>query len=521
MNQKSRRTQNRADILTFVCIISFAILVFLVANQPSGMEALYLIIPVLIVGILHLSLGFSAIVAAIQTGNAKRNALVYGYFGGLTLFLIISTGLSGAMYQGVRGTLERWQNPHVVALYRAITENDLDEVDDALSQGADPSFCFAWQRAFEYDSPLQFALAQNHSDIALLLIEAGTDANLSCGSDESGRGQLPVTIAAKNLDQRSIDALVAAGADVNIPVQSISLLGVAMAGGNYSLPYNGLEAARHRDRRDVERIRSVLELLIQAGADVNSPGAKWSPIHWALVLGDVDILRMLLEAGADPNQVEQQHDRAPLTIALTFDQVELAKLLLTHSPPADISGVRGHSALHAAAKQQSQDGVQLLLDAGLDLRTLQTQIEGTRSGRPPDLSNDLFEALENEDDLLLNALLNAGADLNLPNHRELGRSLAGLVAHDSALLDKFISLGGDVNARNAAGNTSLHYFASCSRCANPITPMTNLILAGADINAPDYRGKTPLDRAQVQHQNDTTQLLRTHGAKRSDEVDQP
>ena len=107
MQVKSSSSQNQADIYTFICIISFAILAFLTANLPSGMEALYIIIPMFIVGLVHLVLGPMALIAALSTGKHRRNSWVYLYFGGLILFLTLISGLSNAMYQRARAENSR------------------------------------------------------------------------------------------------------------------------------------------------------------------------------------------------------------------------------------------------------------------------------------------------------------------------------------------------------------------------------------------------------------------------------
>ena len=89
---KSTKIQETAYILTFICMISMAILIFLYVNQPSGMAALYLIFPMGLVAGLHIFLGAGAIIAAMKTGNHLRNIWIYLYFISVPIFILSLLG---------------------------------------------------------------------------------------------------------------------------------------------------------------------------------------------------------------------------------------------------------------------------------------------------------------------------------------------------------------------------------------------------------------------------------------------
>ena len=74
-----------------------------------------------------------------------------------------------------------------------------------------------------------------------------------------------------------------------------------------------------------------------------------------------------------------------------------------------------------------------------------------------------------------------------------------------------IAKGADVNAKNDDGGTPLHIAADWGR--KEIVEL--LIAKGADVNMKDRKGRTPLDLANWE----TKDLLRKHGGKRGRRIE--
>ncbi|MEO2184393.1 MAG: ankyrin repeat domain-containing protein [bacterium] len=77
--------------------------------------------------------------------------------------------------------------------------------------------------------------------------------------------------------------------------------------------------------------------------------------------------------------------------------------------------------------------------------------------------------------------------------------------------------GADVNATNEVGWTPLHRAVIGSHTDHTETAEF-LIAAGADVNAKDVGSNTPLDMAIMENQTETADLLRKHGGKTGEEL---
>lgn len=82
------------------------------------------------------------------------------------------------------------------------------------------------------------------------------------------------------------------------------------------------------DREDDDR-HDLLELLIDAGADVNLKGTNdWTPLHMAGARGDLEAIRILMENGADPSiRTDIDSYATPAEEAASLGQKAAARLI--------------------------------------------------------------------------------------------------------------------------------------------------------------------------------------------------
>jgi len=118
---------------------------------------------------------------------------------------------------------------------------------------------------------------------------------------------------------------------------------------------------------------ATVQELIQKGIDVNELDANQdAPLVIAAYKGYTDIVRLLLEAGADVTAVDPGMKATALHAAAYAGRTEAAKLLIQYHIDIDKQGpYNGYTALHDAIWQGNEAIAKLLIDAGANL-TLQS-----------------------------------------------------------------------------------------------------------------------------------------------------
>ncbi|XP_064516349.1 ankyrin repeat and SOCS box protein 18 isoform X2 [Pseudopipra pipra] len=209
-----------------------------------------------------------------------------------------------------------------------------------------------------------------------------------------------------------------------------------------------------------------------------APGAQ-GPLHEACRGAHTDCVELLLEYRADPN-LRSEEGLAPLHLCTTWDSLGCAMLLLRHGAAVGLpSTACGETALHVAARHGLSDHARLYLRRGARV--------DARSARGKTALGVLCATAPG-----------AGQD-----HLELCRLL---VAH-----------GAQVDARDEAQRSPLHEVCGAAHASLA----RFLLLRGADVNAIDYDGLSPLGLALQstasrarRRPHLTVQLLLNHGSQR-------
>jgi ankyrin repeat protein len=234
---------------------------------------------------------------------------------------------------------------------------------------------------------------------------------------------------------------------------------------------------------------------------------------WAAINAqDATSLRVAIDQGADPNQPNDE-GRVPLYRALVLQNQLVIDTLLSKGADPNAKDHRGDPLLFTAMSIGSAPGTAALIQAKADANA-QDSI-----GMTP-----LAFAMALDQPQIVAALIKAGADVNGPSAASDGGPAAAPIflavrSRKLALLQQLVAAGADVNALDQQGSTPLHR-AVLARPADYATPLVaTLLRAGADANAMRPDGGAPLhnlifgaDNLAPQALAQLATLLAQHGA---------
>ena len=205
-------------------------------------------------------------------------------------------------------------------------------------------------------------------------------------------------------------------------------------------------------------------------------------LHWAAACGHVDVVRRLLDAGADVaapcgSWWWWTDDEQPLHWAAGGGQAAAVRVLLDAGAEVAARNTYGETALWLAARSGSAATVRVLLDAGADARV------ADRSG-----CTVLYAAGESGSVEAVRTLVAAGVDVTSAIMEGRPVLCAAAQGGSAEVVSELIAAGADVSAQDMNGGTALHY-ASLKGSADTVTV---LLSAGADVHTKLPGGETAL-----------------------------
>ena len=202
----------------------------------------------------------------------------------------------------------------MVCFYKALAQNDATALTKALHETPHLVEDTASRDA---RLPLHYACSRGHASCVEALLRAG-----ACVHTATRFNSTPLQLAVHNL--ATVRHLVAAGADVTLQgVHDVEVVRLLLRhGGNVDERDDNGETVLHRAVEDgcVE----VVRVLLQGGADVGAGGA-WdgaTALHIAVERGAAEIAHLLLAAGADVSAQDDNGNTA-LHLCTTTETLQL------------------------------------------------------------------------------------------------------------------------------------------------------------------------------------------------------
>ncbi|HVF17349.1 MAG TPA: ankyrin repeat domain-containing protein [Steroidobacteraceae bacterium] len=272
------------------------------------------------------------------------------------------------------------------------------------------------------NTALMYASQDPHTDtrIVELLLQHGATLGLrSRGDYDSGR--TAIGFAVSGGDPRKVAVLVKAGASIHYVdkhghdalLNAVHHRDIARDGRlldllrlliSYEVELNTISSYRESGLRTLSRIGrfDAIRLLLEAGADVEQ--LQWSALHRAVALESPSRVKQLLDAGHH-SEAKDWWRRTPWLLAILAGDIEKAQLLQDYGADVHARGRCGATPLSLAVMGHHSEMLRWLLESGQDVE----QIDDFAS-------TPLFEAVESDDVECAQILLSAGASVQHRNH---------------------------------------------------------------------------------------------------------
>ena len=298
-----------------------------------------------------------------------------------TVRILLSLGADPNLREETRGqTALMWAAAnnnaaaiHLLAEYGA----DINAKTDNPSRNSDRTFAYAPPTGF---SPLMFAVRAGHIDATRVLLDAGANVN-----DTVSDGQSALVVAAANANWELAAYLLERGADVSQAEAGWNALHQTIRTRRMNLAFGTPGPFSSGTLDSIDLIR----LLLDAGTEVNARMTRngirdgqrnrlnrlgATAFMLAAKVTDVEAMRLLLEAGADPT-IPTADGTTPLMVASGLaiwnpgedggsftgqesEVLEAVRICLEGNNDVNAHNYRGETALHGVAFR----GVNIVLD---------------------------------------------------------------------------------------------------------------------------------------------------------------
>ena len=364
---------------------------------------------------------------------------------------------------------EQSQEELNLALFAAVMGGLEDKVKELMTQGIDANV-----QDEKGLPPLVYAVMSGNVNIVKLLVENGARFDVTVGG-----AMTAIHAAAIAGSREMVEVFIFYGADIP-PLHSAAVTG------------------------DVARLSS----LLAQGVDVNMRDkGGWTPLLWAICLGQTEVVELLVAAGADVNAGWNAGlmSLTPLSFAVERGQTEITEILIKNGSEitSEIANwiIQGGSKevteillndktfiniiLFLAAQKGNQELIEQVLDRGVGVNGVDeygmTALHYAVEAGHVDIVKLLLihqARVDIKDNAGRTPLhYSAGAEFNKQKSRTTMPEVIRILLDNNA----------DINVQDNIGLTPLHYAV---RVGSKVT-IQFLIDNGADVNVPDNRGCTP------------------------------
>jgi ankyrin repeat protein len=430
-------------------------------------------------------------------------------------------------------------------LWLAASQGDAPMIEALLAGGADANEPLPLGRR-----PLMLAARAGSVDAVQALLDGGADPN----AKEDARGTSALMQAADQGHADVIGVLIEHGADIAAASKPVLRDGRTAALGKSGDPRNAVRAQViaiicEQESPDLSRLAELVAettedaVLAEAGEVPSvkngdpcaverdglgfvftsgrperrareADGGELTPLVYAARAGSIDAARVLLDAGADVNQVTR-YGWSALLAATQNRNYQLAKFLIEHGADVNLANKGGWTPLYLATDNRNLEGgdyptrtpdmddlefIKLLLDEGADpnarvVESTETRTVFTNQWLDEEGATAFLRASQSGDVELMRLLLERGADPKL--NTDLGVTplaaaagigwVEGITREHSPeqtveAVKMLLELGIDPDHQADTGRTALH--GAAHKGATEVVRV--LVAAGARMDIRDF-----------------------------------
>lgn len=326
--------------------------------------------------------------------------------------------------------------------------------------------------------PIHQAAQNGHQETVERLLRARPD----CCDIRAEKGETPFWLAAQGGSVGVAKVLADAGADINVVVSTAS----------QRRPIH--QAAQNGHLK-------MVQFLLERNVIVDAVEEDGATALWlACQEGYTEIVKLLLDAGANPSAETVQSGCRPLHQACQNGHLETVKLLVSRGVSIDYGGKKGATGLWLACQQGHTEIVRYLMELGAN-----TNVRSVKSGRAP-----LHQACQNGHDAVVWLLLRS-FNVEIDVAEEDGVTPLWLACQQghTEIVKRLLELGANPDATSIQSRRSTLHQAS----QNGNEEIVSLLLEkGVNVDFGEEDGATPLWLAAQQGYTNILNLFLSKGA---------